>query len=193
MRINFYPLRQFDATSGFAALGAAGPVGLGVAGLQTALGVYQAIKGAGDSARARKRRRAYHTPDEIFKILQATENNLGGLDPQTLQLLTGGADNALSSSISAATRLGADPNMLSELLDRRIAAGFQIGAENQRVNMQKFGQYISALNLVADNDAAEQKSQQDLIKDQLQAASAMQQMAVPNILGGANTALSVLA
>ena len=191
MKINFYPIRQFDAAS--AALGAAGPVGLGLAAAQTALGLVQAISGGAKAKRLLKQRRAYQTPEEIFKILQASQSRAaGGYDPGTLSYITGQADRGFSSSLNAATQLGADPNQLSALLDQRIQSTFRIGAENQLRNMENFNKYISSLNLVAENDAAEQKSQQDLIKDQLQATSMQQQSGLQNIFGGANTALSTV-
>ena len=190
MRINFYPIRQFDAGAGMAALGAAGPVGLGLAAAQTVLGAVQAIDGGAKAKRFMKQRRAFKTPEEVFKILQATQSIQGGFDSTTLGYLTSTADNATSATLNAAKLLGADPNALSNILDQRIQAGFRIGAENQLENMKNFGKLIGAYGLVADNKAAEQKSQQDIIKDQLQAASAEQQAGLQNIAGGANTALS---
>ncbi len=193
MKINFYPQRLFDLSSGFAALGAAGPVGLGLAGAQTALGIVQAISGGARSKRLMRQRRAYQTPEEIFDILKAQQNRASeGYDPQTLNYLTGQVDRTSASSLDAAARLGADPNQLSAMIDQAIQSKFRIGAENQLQNMKNFGGYIDALGLVASNDAAEQKSREDLLKDQLQAASMQQQSGMQNIVGGANTALSTL-
>ncbi len=195
MRINFYPLRHFDSasTGGFAALGAAGPVGLGLAGAQTALGIVQAISGGARSKRLMNRRRAYQTPEEIFDILKAQQSRAAeGYAPGTLNYITGQVDRGTASAIDAATRLGADPNQLNNLLDQKIQSTFRIGAENQLQNMKNFSGYIDALGLVASNKAAEQKSQQDIIKDQLQAASQQQQSGLQNIIGGANTLLSTV-
>jgi hypothetical protein len=209
MKTNFYPLRYFQsgaagaagglgaagtpAGAAGAAIGATGPVGIGLAAAQTALGIVQAISGGQKTKRLLARRRAYQTPEEIFKLLNAVESRADeGYDPATLSYITGQADRAFSSSVEAATRLGGDPNLLSQLLDQRIQATFRIGAENQLLNMKNFEKYINALELLSANKAAEQKSQQDLIKDQLQAASAQQQAGLQNIGFGANTALSTL-
>lgn len=192
MKINFYPLRHFDAAS--LALGAAGPAGLAVAAAQTALGAVQAISGGARAKRLMKQRRAFETPEAIFKLMQSLENRAtSGYDPGTLQYLTSTADNALSSSLEVARQLGADPNQLSNLLDQRIRATFRIGAENQLRNMENFARYtLQGLQIVADNAAAEQKSRQDIIKDQLQAAGAAQQAGLQNIAGGINTGLATL-
>lgn len=196
MRTNFYPIRQFQTGAegaGLMALGATGPVGLGLGAAQTALGIVQAISNNAKGNRLMRRRRAYQTPEEIFKILNAVENRAtSGYDPGTLSYITGQVDRSFSDTLNAATQLGADPNDLSRLLDQKIQATFKIGAENQLRNMENFNKYLGALETVAANDAAEQKSQQDLIKDELQAASAGEQAGFQNILGGANTALSTI-
>lgn len=191
MRTTFYPIRQFQLEGLLAAGSAATPVGLGIAGAQTALGIVQAISGGKRAKRLLAQRKAYQTPEEIFKILNATESNASsGYGPETLSYLTGQVERALGGSLKTAERLGGDPNILSALLDRSIQSSFKIGAENQIENMKKFQNYISSLNLVAENNAAEQKSQQDLIKDQLQAAGASQQAGLQNIGSGLNTALA---
>lgn len=198
MRINFYPIRNFDAAgaaggAGMAALGAAGPVGLALGGLQTALGIYQGIAGGARSQRALRKRRAYQTPEEILDLAKFDQSRAGsGLSPQTLQYLTGNADNALSTSLGTAARLGGDPNQLSNLLEQRFQQNLGIGAQNQIENMKNYSLFRESLQTLAANDAAEQKSREDLIKDQLQAAGAMQQQAVPNVLGGGNTILNTL-
>ena len=163
----------------------------GVAGaVQGVVGAGMAIAGSGKLKKLLAQRKGYMTPDEVFQILQAAENNLGGLDPETLQLITGQADRAFSSSVTAATRLGADPNQLSALLDQRIQAGFKIGSENQLANIRSFEKYLSALNLVADNKAAEQKSKEDILKDKIQAASAQTKAGFDMIGSGLSTSLA---
>lgn len=200
MRINYYPIRNFDVTStaggaaGLGALGAAGPVGLALGGLQTALGIYQGISGNARAQRALRKRRAFRTPEEILDLAKFDQSRVGvGLDPQTLQYLTGNADNALSSSLNAAARLGGDPNQLSNLVDQRFAENLKFGAENQRQNLLNYAGYRESLQTLAANDAAEQKSREDILKDELAAAGATQQQSVPNVLGGGNTILNTLA
>lgn len=196
MRINFYPIRNFDPATdaaGLASLGAAGPAGLALGGLQTALGIYQAISGGAKADRLMRKRKAFKTPEEILDLAKFDQSQVGtGLSPQVLQYLTGNADNALSTSLNTAERLGADPNQLSNMLDQRFQQNLSIGAQDQLENMKKFSAYRDSLQVLAANKAAEQKSQEDLLKDQLQAASATQQQAVPNILGGGNTILNTL-
>jgi hypothetical protein len=196
MRINFYPIKNFQTGADAAAggLGAVTPIGIGLGAAQAAVGLVQTITQGARSKRLRKQRRAYQTPDEIYDILNAVESRASsGYSPETLQYITSGADNALSSSLSAATRLGADPNQLSNMLDQRIQASFRLGAENQLENMKNFQGYIDALGLVAENKAAEQKSREEYLRDDLAAAGAGQQAGFQNILGGAQTALNTIA
>lgn len=189
MKQNFIT-RYFDA--GSAALGAAGPIGIGLAGFQTALGLVQSISGDAKMKKLLAQRRAYVTPDEIYDILNATASRASsGYDPGTLNYLTNQTDRAFSSSINAATLLGGDPNDLSAIFDQKIQASMKIGAENQLLNMKNFERFLQAESVVAENKAAEQKSQQDIIKDKLQAAGVNKQAGLQNIGSGLNAGLAV--
>lgn len=200
MRINYYPIRNFDVTStaggaaGLGALGAAGPVGLALGGLQTALGIFQGIRGSERAQRALRKAKAYRTPEELLDLAKFDQSRVGsGLDPQTLHYLTGNADNALSTSLNTAARLGGDPNQFSNLLDQRFLENMKFGAENQRLNLINYGNFRESMRELAASDAAEQKSRQDLSRNELAAAGAEQQQSVPNFLGGGNTILNTLA
>lgn len=168
-------------------------IGATASGLQAAFGLVQTITGGAKTKKLLAQRQAYKTPEQIFKILQATESMQGGFDPQTLQYLTGQVDQGIASSLDAATLLGADPNQLSSLFDKKIQATMEIGAKNHFENLKNFEKYISAEGLVADNLAAEQKSQQDILKDKLQAASTDKAAGAQNIAGGINSAISTAA
>lgn len=194
MKINFYPIRNFETGgAGLMALGAAGPVGLGLAGAQTALGIVQAITGDAKMKKLLAQRKAYVTPDEIFDILNATASRASsGYDPTTLNYLTNQTDRAFSSSLDAATLLGGDPNDLSALFDQKMQATFKIGAENQLLNMKNFERFLQAESLVADNLAAEAKSREDILKDRIQAAGFNKQSGLQNIGSGLNAALGTV-
>jgi hypothetical protein len=58
--------------------------------------------------------------------------------------------------------------------------------------MRNYSAYLSALGTVADNKAAEFKSQQDIVKNKLQATGVNLATATGNISGGLNTILSTL-
>jgi len=191
MRINFYPIRNFDAAS-TAALGAAGPVGIGIAAAQTALGLVQSISGDAKMKKLLAQRKAYVTPDEIYDILQATASRASsGYDPTTLNYLTDQTDRAFSSALNSAELLGGDPNDLSALFDQKIQASMKIGADNQLLNMKNFERFLMAESVVADNKAAEAKSREDILKDKLQAAGLNKQAGLQNIGSGVNAGLSV--
>jgi hypothetical protein len=167
-------------------------VGATSAGIQSLLGLIQGLSGNKKAKDLLDQRRAFKTPEQIFKILQANESIQGGFNPQTLQYLTNQTDRAFSSSLTTAENLGADPNQLSNLFDQKLQSIIKIGAENQLESMKNFGKYTDALGLVADNAAAEQKSQQDIIKDKLQAAGYDKQAGTQNFVGGINALLATL-
>lgn len=191
MRTNFYPIRNFDAAS-TAALGAAGPVGIGIAAAQTALGLVQSISGDAKMKKLLAQRKAYVTPDEIYDILNATASRASsGYDPTTLNYLTTQTDRAFSDSINAATLLGGDPNDLSAIFDQKMQATMKIGADNQLLNMKNFERFLMAESVLADNKAAEAKSREDILKDKIQAAAANKQAGLQNIGSGLNAGLAV--
>jgi hypothetical protein len=139
--------------------------------------VVQAISGliGGNSTKKQvqellNQRKAYETPDEVYDILHATQNNAqSGLDPVTLSYLTGQVDQAFAGGSGVASRMGADPNTLGALFEQKVNATMKIGAENHGDNMARYSQYLGALSSVANNKAAEYKSQQDILKDKIQA------------------------
>lgn len=162
------------------------PISTALASAQTAMGIIQTITGDAKTKRLMGQRRAYKTPEEIYKILQATEQAMGGYDPTTLNFLTNQTDRAFDQATGSAVRLGANPNDLSSLFDQKIQGIMKIGADNHAINMEQFGKYLSALDVVASNKAAEQKSQQDIIKDKLASASAEKAAGIQNLGSAAN-------
>lgn len=187
----FIRLFRNNTTDAGGGLGALNPIGLGLGALELGYGIIQDIGAEKRQKAALKRRKAYKTPDEIFDILNATEYNAQtGYDPITLNYLTDQTNQSFASSIGAAERLGADPNALSAIFGQNVDNIRRISADNHSLYMQNFGNYINALNTVASNDAAEQKSAQDMINDELQAAGADLKSATGNISGGINTLLA---
>ena len=165
--------------------------GLILGGAQAVMGAIQTANGNSARDKALAKRRSYKTPQEVIDILNATENRAQqGYDPVTLSYLNNDIDRGFSSALGTAERLGADPNDLSALFDQKIQATMQVGAQNHQKNMENFSNYLSALQGVADNKAAEQKSEQDIVKDELQAAGMEIQTGTQNISGGINTGLS---
>jgi len=166
--------------------------GLGV--LQTGIGIAQGIGAKRRQRNLLGQRKAFQTPQEIQDILSATESNASqGYDATTLNYLNNQTDQAFSASIGAAETLGADPNTLSSIFNQKINAIMKIGADNHAQNMNNFSQYIGAINTVAENKAAEYKSQQDIVKDKLQAEGLDLQASAANISGGLNTITGTLA
>jgi hypothetical protein len=166
------------------------PVTAALTAGQAVLGTIQAVSGSQRAKRLLQMRRAYQTPEEYYKIIQGLQSNAGtGYDPFTLNYLTNQTDQAFSSTLGTAERLGANPNDLSGLFANKVNSIMKVGAENHALNMENIGKYFTGLDVLGQNKAAEQKSQQDLIKDQ-QAAAADKQAGLQNIFGAANTFLS---
>lgn len=180
-----------DAAGGLGSL--LNPVSLGLGALQTGFGIIEGIKTKKKINGLLAQQKAYQTPQEIYDILHATQNRASqGYDATTLDYLNSQTDQAFSSAVGAGTRMGADPNDLSSLFQLKINSIMKIGADNHQANTQNFSQYLSALGSVAENKAAEQKSQQDILKNKLQAAGVNLNNATGNISGGLNTILSTL-
>lgn len=190
MRTNFLPI-LYRQTEALAAAGGGTPVGLITSGLQTAFGVIQTISADAKLKKLLAQRTAYKTPEEYFDILNATQNRAQqGFDAFTLNYLTSEAEKGLSDTLGSATRLGANPNELSNYFENFSRNIMRIGAENQRLNMENFTRYLSALDVIGQNKAAEWKSQQDIIKDKIQAAAADKAAGFQNIGSGLNAGVS---
>lgn len=167
--------------------------GLGLGVLQTGIGIFQGNAAKKRADDIRKRRVAYQTPEEIYKMMQMTQNRVqNGFDPATLNYLTNQTDRAFSSALGSATRLGADPNDLSAIFDQKMQSIMKVGAENAARNFENFKMYYGAMETLAANKAAEQKSKDDLLKDDLQSAAAERQDAAKNVQSGINFGVSAL-
>lgn len=168
------------------------------AGVGAAVGGVQALVNAGKERRANRelknlfsQRRQFQTPEEIFEILNMQQFNAQqGFSDQTTEYLTGQAGAGLSAGLGTAARLGADPNQLGGLIDNYYQDIFKIGSESELVKMKKFDSLTTALNLVAENKAAEQVSADNLIKDQMQAVASRVGAANAGQQSGLNLALS---
>ena len=164
---------------------------LALAAIQTGIGIVKGISDKKKQTGLLSQMQPYKTPQEIYDVLHATENKASqGYDPATLNYLTNQTDQAFASSTGAAERLGADPNTLSAIFSQKLDSMMKIGAENHNLNMNNFSQYLNALNSVGANKAAEQKSNQDLVKNRLQAVGVDLNTDNTNISGGINTALA---
>lgn len=164
------------------------------AALQLGLGAYQMFSGDKESDRLRKLRRGYQTPEEIYEMYQMVQSHASsGLDPFTLQYMTSEADQAFTATNNVAKLLGADPNALGANFTQHVNQIMKIGDENHRANLDNFVRLVDAKNIVAANKAAEQKSREDMLKDDITAANMDKQAGVQNIGNAFNSFLGVLA
>lgn len=165
--------------------------GLILGAAQLGIGLAEKSKASKDAAKALGQRRAYQTPEEIYKVLNATEQRAqSGFDPQTLQYLTTETDRSFDASLSNLQLLGGDPNSESALFNDKMNSIMKIGAENHSQNLQNFNQYLSALSSLGQSKDAEFFSQQNLVKDAQQAAAFDKQVATKQISEGLNTTIA---
>lgn len=169
-------------------------------GVGALVGGIQSLIGGGQERRANRRlkrlfsqRKAFQTPEEVFELLNLTQSNAAqGFSDETLGFLEGGASRGLAASLGTATRLGADPNQLSGVLDTYFQDIFKIGTENELVKMKKFDDFSNAVRTVAQNKEAEQISRDNLIKDQMQAEAQKVAAGQTNVNSGLNLAFNAL-
>lgn len=165
------------------------PVTTGLAAVQAGLGIYQAISGGIKSKRLMQQRRAYQTPDEIFKMLNLSLSQAGG-DTATRDFMTGQVDRNFSQGAGILSRYGDAgdvANDLSFMFNQKMNQIMKVGQEFHASNMEAFSKVLGAYNIVADNAAAEWRSKEDILKDKLQAAAADKAQGIQNIANAANT------
>lgn len=162
-------------------------VGVGIA--TTAYGAYSKGRANKKQQKALSKRKSYTTQDETFQILNALENRSQG-DTVTRDFQTQQIDNSFAQQLGVSELLGADPNDLSGMFQQKMQGILQVGQQFHASNMEAFGKYIGGLDMVAKSRDAEYASQQNIVKDQLQAAAADSKAANATINSGINTALA---
>lgn len=160
---------------------------------QAIYGGIQANKARRDFDAAASEQKPYKTPQEFYDILNATQNNAqSGYDATTLDFLTNQTGRAFSGSLSTLQRLGGDANSASQLFDQQMQSIMKIGANNHALNLENFSKYMSALDSVGNSKAAEQASQQNLVRNRMQAANSNRQAGFQNIQSGVNAGISAI-
>ena len=162
-----------------------------IGAVQAITGLFKGNKAANDAKRLRASRKAFKTSDEVYDIVNASENRAQtGFNPATLQYLDTQIDNTTAAGLGTAARLGANPNDLSAILDQSLMASFKVGAEDATMQMENFSKYLGAEQLLANNLDAEWASAQGMIKDDLQAAGQARQEATAQIGNGISNVIA---
>jgi hypothetical protein len=166
---------------------------LGLSAVKGIQGAAQVIGGNRRLKRLFNQRSVYSTPDEVYDSLNlATNNAQTGFGAETMNYLTTQSDRDLTSSLGAATRLGADPNAIANIFDNQMQNVLKIGAENETMRLSKLGQVYQGLQGVIQGKDAEYASKQNLIKDQMAAEAQKVQAGQQNIESGINGAIGAL-
>lgn len=167
-------------------------IGATASGIQNLIALIGAIGGNNKLKKLFKQRTAFQTPSEVLDILNSTEQRAqSGYDPQTLDFLTNQADRSFATSTGNALRLGADPNVIAGLDDQYLQNIMKIGSDNATLQLQNFDKFLNAKQLVAANKEAEWASKENLIKDEMAAASTKVAAGQQNLQSGINLGLQV--
>lgn len=153
------------------------------------VGAYQKGRANKQTKEALKNRKAYTTPNEYYKILNALENKSQGdtiaRDFQTQQI-----DNSFAQQLGVAELLGADPNDLSGMFQQKIQGILQVGQNFHASNMEAFGKYIGGLEMIGQNKTAEWGSEDNRVKDLLAALNQQKKDANQTINSGLNMGIA---
>ena len=117
--------------------------------------------------KAMSQRKAYTTPDEVFRIVNAAENKSQG-DTITRDYQTNQLDTSFANALGVDQLLGAGPNQVASLFGQKVQGMLQVGEEYHRSNTEYFGNYMKALAVLGENKAAEQQSVDNIWKDYMQ-------------------------
>lgn len=158
---------------------------------QAGYGLFKEISGSEKLKKLLTQRKSYTTPAEIMKILNLALSQGGG-DTTTRDYETGQVKQETSAAIHAALRLGANPNDLSSLFQQSVGRMLQIGDQFHKSNMESFSKIMEGYNLVAENKTAEWKTQQDIIKDQMQAAAGKTASGTQDLNNAVNSIIAIL-
>lgn len=153
---------------------------------------HKAKKIQGDMKRLFAKRKAYQTPQELLDIANLRSANTQGFSDQTMSYLTGEADAGLASSLGTSLRLGADPNVVGDTLDRYYRQIAGIGTQSDLAKMSQIDAVANAIGVLGQSKEAEQVSADNLIKDQLQGKYAELGIANQGMTSGANFAIQGL-
>lgn len=162
--------------------------------IQAGIGIAQSISGNARLKKLRGMRTAYQTPQEFFDMnamaLNAAQTGYGA---QTLDYLTTQTDRALSSSLGAATSLGADANTIADIYDRNVQGIMKIGADNELQQLAKFNRVYDTTQVLANQKVAEWADKEAKIKDDMAAAAQKVAAGNKNLESGLNMALGGMA
>lgn len=163
------------------------------------VGVTGIVVGAVQTGKANKRirnamnqRKTYQTPDEVYKLLNASENKAQG-DTLTRDFQMNQLDMGFADALGTAETLGAGPNTLAALFGQKMQGILQVGEEFHRSNMESFGNYLKALAVVGENKAAEWQSNDNKWKDYMAALSKQKEAGQATTNAGINSLISGIA
>ena len=166
----------------------ANPVGVAASAGLAVMGAIDMIGGTNERNRLMAQRKAFKTPQEYFDMYNAAQSMASqGYDAFTLSFLQNNIDQAFAESADASLKFGGDPNDVAALFSQRVSGLMKVGAENHAKNLENFSRWYAAKDLIGQNAEAEWASEQDILKDKIQAANQRRREGFQNIIGAINT------
>ena len=171
---------------------AAALVQAGVGVIQAGIGIGQSISGNKRLKRLLQQREDYKTPDEVADAFQiAQQQAQQGYGAETLAYLTKNTNNALTSSLDSAARMGGNPNDIAAIFSRNVDSIMATAGQSELKRVQNFDKLYTTLQGVVqgqDAEFADRRAKQD----DMQAAAAMKvkagnanlQSGINGIMGG---------
>ena len=165
-----------------------------VGGVSLGVGIWQNQDAKKEQRKLQKQMTSFETSEYAYDMNQFAQHLAqNGFDAATLSHLTNTIDRSTANSTAALERLGGGPNMVSDILDQGLQAHFSVGDQNSAKQYENFNRYLNTIANLDANLGASWASQQQMLKDQKQAAFGQQQAGNQNIVGGINAGLQGVA
>lgn len=182
-------------------LSSTNPVGLAKqaisSGLQSAIGVYQLVRGGSQIKQANKMAGTTVRPD--YRIQQGYKDNLAftergasqGLSDESQALYDASTDRTMGASIDAILRGGGNVNTISDIYDTATADAGKVAMLNEEVRQKNAQQYLLASEEYAQQeDKRWQINQWAPYKDRVQAIAELKAQGEKNKQAGLNSIVS---
>ncbi len=167
----------------------------GVVGVvQAGIGIAQSISGNARLKRLLKQREDYKTPDEVAQAFQmAQQQAQQGFGAETMSYFTNQTNNALTSSLDAAKKLGGNPNDIAAIFSKNIDAIMKTSSDSELTRVQKFDKIYTTLAGVVQGKDAESADRKAKFDDATAAEAMKVKAGNENLKSGLNGIMGAVA
>lgn len=166
--------------------------GIGI--IQAGIGIAQSISGNARLKRLLQQREDYKTPDEVAQAFQmAQQQAQQGFGAETMSYFTNQTNNALTSSLDAAKKLGGNPNDIASIFSRNVNAIMKTASDSELARVQKFDKVYTTLAGVAQGKDAEYADRKAKFDDATAAEAMKVKAGNENLKSGLNGIMGAVA